>query len=430
MRRTVPTALFASLLLASIAGAQPAVKLGIDVLREDNFQLLAGKRVGLVVNPASVDASRKPTALVLHDAPNVNLVALAGPEHGIWGDEYAGRKVDETTDPQTGLTVYTLYGRGAAGRVPSEAFLNACDVLVFDLQDIGSRSYTYISSMKLILEACAKRDMDFVILDRPNPLGGTRVEGSMVQGKQFESFVSYLNVPYLHGMTMGELAMLMRDEIAPDYKKLHVVKMNGWTRDMTWAETGLDWIPTSPHVPHVSSIAAYAATGILGELYQVSNGVGYTQPFEIVGSPTTDGVALAEKLNKIWPGDRGIYFRAMRFRPFYATNKGEVCGGVQVHIDPRTAPSLIEINYRLAEALGGKEMMAASAAKPVEGAAAAMNTAGAINVAGRRAMFDKCTGSDDAGNALAEGADLAPVFASWREQCEAFKQKRVPFLLY
>ena len=424
--RLAARAAVCSMLLATIAHARPAVRLGIDVLRDDGFKQLAGQRVGLIVNPASVDGTRRPTALVLADAKaKVNLVALAGPEHGIWGDEYAGDKVDDKVDPQTGLKVYSLYGKG---RKPTQAFMDSVDTIVFDLQDIGSRSYTYVSSMRMVLQACSEQDKALVILDRPNPLGGQRVEGSMVADKTFESFVSFLDVPYLHGMTMGELAMMTRDAIAPDYKKLTVIKMDGWRRDMTWAETGLDWIMTSPHVPHVSSIAGYAATGVMGELYQVSNGVGYTLPFEVVGSPEIDGVALADKLNKLWPDSPGVYFRAMRFKPFYATNKGEVCGGVQVHLDPKTAPSLVEINYRLIEAIGGPAMLKNSEAKPKDDATP--NTAGAINVHGRRAMFDKVTGSNDVGDALANGDDLAPVFAKWRQQCDAFKTKRAKYLLY
>lgn len=430
-------------LLAAAARAEPAVKLGIDVLRGHDFKELAGQRVGLIVNPASVDAHRTPTLDVLRSAKNVNLVALAGPEHGIYGDEYAGDQVRDRVDARTGLNVYTLYGKGEKGRVPSKALLDACDTLVVDLQDVGSRSYTYISSMKLILQACAQNDKTLVILDRPNPLGGVRIEGSSVQGKPFESFVSFLNVPYLHGMTMGELALMTRDEIAPDYKKLTVVKMDGWRREMMWADTGLDWVMPSPHVPHVSSVAAYAATGIMGELYQVSNGVGYTLPFEVVGGPDIDGEVLADKLNKVWPNQPGVYFRPMRFKPFYATNKGEACGGVQVHLDPKAAPSLVEVNYRIIEALDGKKMLAAATrptTEPATTTAAATtpsttpatlpNTAGAIDIRTRRAMFDKVTGSNDAGNALLRGEPLEPVFAAWREQCEGFRVARAKYLLY
>jgi uncharacterized protein YbbC (DUF1343 family) len=424
-RAAILSAIMMSALACSpLASAAPNVSLGIDQLAKNNFAALAGKRVGVIVNPASVDSNRKPTALVLHEARNVNLVALFGPEHGVWGDEYAGDTVADKVDPLTGLKAFSLYGKT---RKPTKEMLDTIDVMVFDLQDIGSRSYTYISTMKNVLEACAEANKPLIILDRPNPLGGLRIEGGPVTDEKFRSMVSYLDVPYLHGMTMGELALMTRDQIAPNYKGLTVVKMEAWKRDMTWADTGLDWIMPSPHVPHVSSIAGYAATGIFGELYQASNGVGYTLPFEVVGSPKMDGIVLAEKLNKLWPGEDGVFFRAMRFKPFYATNKGEVCGGVQVHIDPKTAPSLIEINYRIIEALGAKEMMTIAnspATKP------SRDDGIAVRPEGRRAMFDKVSGGNEIGDALTNGDDLEPVFAKWRAYCDEFKQKRAKYLLY
>ncbi len=395
-----------AVMFARSVRADPSVQLGIDVLAAEEFKILEGKRVGVLVNPASVDSNLRPTALVLKEAKNVNLVALFGPEHGVWGDEYAGDKVADKTDPVTGLKAFSLYG---ATRKPTKEMLDAIDVLVIDLQDIGSRSYTYISTMKVCVEACAEQNKQLVILDRPNPLGGNRIEGGPVE-KGFESFVSFLNVPYLHGMTMGELAMMHRAEIAPNWDGLTVVKMKRWTREMVWEDTGLQWIATSPHIPHVSSVAAYAATGIVGELGIVSNGVGYTLPFEIVGSPTTDGPALAAKMSAAWPDARGLTFRPMRFKPFYATCKGEICGGVQIHMNPRSVPSLVEINFRLVQAMNAPTLLAAVGDKPN--------------------LFDKSTGSDEIRKVLAAGGDLEPVFESWRKYCEEFREKRKEFLLY
>lgn len=422
MRTTL--ALTLALCFATFASASPNLSLGIDQLAKNDFAELRGKRVGVIVNPASVDSNRKPTALVLKDAQNVNLVALFGPEHGVWGDEYAGDKVDDKVDPLTGLKAFSLYGKT---RKPTKEMLDTVDVLVFDLQDIGSRSYTYISTMKNVLQACVEQDKQLVILDRPNPLGGERIEGGPVTDEKYRSMVSYLDVPYLHGMTMGELALMTRDAIAPDFKGLSVIRMAGWTRDMTWADTGLDWVMPSPHVPHVSSVAGYAATGIFGELYQASNGVGYTLPFEVVGSPKIDGITLAERLNKVWPNETGVYFRAMRFKPFYATNKGEMCGGVQVHVDPKTAPSLVEINYRIIEALGAKPMMTianAPATRP------AQDDGIAVRPEGRRSMFDKVSGGNEIGDALTNGTDLEIVFAKWRTYCDDFRKQRTKYLLY
>lgn len=383
----------------------PRVLPGIDVLRADGFALLANQRVGLVANPASVDSHLVSTVDVLRNAPGVKLVALYGPEHGVWGDEYAGAKIDNRTDPRTGLPIFSLYGKT---RRPTAEMLAGIDVLVFDLQDIGSRSYTYISTMKECLLACAEFDKTFVVLDRPNPLGGNRIEGPSLD-PAFESFISALAIPYVHGMTMGELARWTRDRHAPGFQKLEVVAMSGWTRDMVWADTGLTWIATSPHIPTAASTWAYAATGIAGELMQISNGVGYTLPFEIVGTPTTDGDALAAAMAKHFPKD--MTFRPVRFRPFYATFKTDPCQGVQIHLDPRTAPSLVEINYRLLEAMDAPTLLRNANAD-------------------RHGMFDKASGTDAPRRALAEKADLAPLFAEWRRDAEQFRLERRPFLLY
>lgn len=409
--------------------ASGALKFGIDVLRDENFNSLAGKKVGLIANPASVDEHLTPTAHVLRDSGEaVNLVALFGPEHGIYGDEYAGDKVEDRKDPRTGIPIYSLYGKT---RKPTSQMLEGIDTLVFDLQDIGARSYTYISTLKVAMEACAEQGKALVVLDRPNPLGGTRIEGPGLDEKNYSSFVGIIDVPYLHGMTTGELAQLMRNRYHPEFDKLSVIKMTGWTRDMVWEDTGRAWVPTSPHLPHVSTIAAYAATGIVGELYVISNGVGYTLPFEVVGAPYVDGEALSDALNDYWLSPRpayeaiaekqvpgveksakptGVFFRSVRFKPFYATFKTEMCQGVQVHIDPKRAGTIVEINYRLMEALGAKKILE-EAPK-------------------RHDMFDKVNGSDEARMYLVEGKDLGELFAKWKAQCAEFKEARKKYLLY
>jgi uncharacterized protein YbbC (DUF1343 family) len=395
------------LLLAQPAAGQATIKLGIDVLAERNFDLLAGKRVGLVANPASVDSRLRCTIDILRGAPQVNLVALYGPEHGVWGDEYAGDRIDNRIDPKTGLPIFSLYG---ATRKPTPEMLAGIDVLVFDLQDIGSRSYTYISTMEACLEACAEQGKEFVVLDRPNPLGGVRVEGPGLEAK-FESFISALQVPYIHGMTMGELARMTRDKHFPRFEKLSIVPMLNWKRDMVWEDTGLTWVPTSPHIPHASSTWAYACTGIAGELMQISNGVGYTLPFQLVGSPTLDGEALAATLRQHWTPGAGVEFRPARFKPFYATFAGQKCQGVQIQADPRRAPSLVEINYRLLEAMDAPTLIAAAAAE-------------------RHSMFDKANGTDAVRKILAGGGNLGPLFVQWRRECEQFRQERRKWLIY
>ncbi|MEM7682759.1 MAG: DUF1343 domain-containing protein [Planctomycetota bacterium] len=393
-------------LSAAPSSAEPVVKLGVDVLKESGFEALRGQRVGLVANPASVAGDLTSTVDVLHrgaEAHGYTMVALFGPEHGVYGDEYAGDKVDDRTDRRTGLPVRSLYG---ATRKPTAEMLDDIDTLVFDLQDIGSRSYTYISTMQYCLEACAEQGKRFVVLDRPNPLGGLRIEGPGVTEK-FRSFISLLDVPYVHGMTMGELAQLVRAQKTPDYDGLVVIAMQGLTRDMTWQDTGLAWTPTSPHIPTAASAFGYAATGVIGELGLVSNGVGYTLPFEIVGAPDVDPDDLTDAMNA--QDLAGIQFRAARFKPFYATNQGEACGGVQVHFEPDAQANLFEVNFRLAEALDFRKRLR-----------------GHERVSG----FDKAVGSDQARRWLGAGRDMAPLFERWRAEAEAFRQAREPYLLY
>jgi uncharacterized protein YbbC (DUF1343 family) len=420
--------------LTAVAQPRTPVKFGIDVLREEGFKPLAGKRVGLVANPASVDANLTPTSDLFKKQSAFKLVSMFGPEHGIYGDEYAGDKVADRRDPDTGIPIYSLYGKT---RKPTPEMLRDLDVLVLDLQDIGSRSYTYISTMKVCMEAAAEQRKELVILDRPNPLSGVRVEGPGLK-KGFESFVGLIDVPYVHGMTMGELAQYVQRQSFPEYKQLRVVKMEGWRREMVWQDTGREWVPTSPHLPKAETCAAYAATGVLGELYVISNGVGYTLPFEIVGAPWVNGASLADALNGHWrdpmayyaprsstrpaakavsapevarsPAPEGVRFRAVRFKPFYATFKTEPCQGVQVHVDPRTAGTLVEVNYRLLQALDAKKILA-QAEK-------------------RHDMFDKVSGSDEVRLALSQGRPLEPIFEAWKRACGEFNEARKPFLLY
>jgi uncharacterized protein YbbC (DUF1343 family) len=252
-----------SRLIALLLTAFPlhAVELGIDVLQKNNFDLLRGKRVGLVTNQTGVNSAGEKTRLILRK--HVNLVALYTPEHGLDGTEKAGIEVRSRKDPLTGLKAWSLYGDT---RKPTPAMLAGIDVLVLDMQDIGCRSYTYISTMGKCLQACAEQGKELVILDRPNPLGGNRVEGMGIDPKWI-SFVGQFPIPYVHGLTMGELALMAnaRGWMGPRCR-LQVVKMRGWTREMTWPMTGLRWVPTSPNIPLAMSPNYYVITGIVGGL--------------------------------------------------------------------------------------------------------------------------------------------------------------------
>ncbi|WP_235816449.1 exo-beta-N-acetylmuramidase NamZ family protein [Bacteroides ihuae] len=316
------------------------IKTGIEVLKDQNFKCLEGKRVGLITNPTGVDNNLKSTIDILHEAPNVNLVALYGPEHGVRGDVHAGDKVDNSADPSTGLPVYSLYGKT---RKATPEMLKGIDVLVYDIQDIGCRSFTYISTMGLAMEAAAENNIEFVVLDRPNPVGGLKVEGSLVEDG-YISFVSQFKIPYLYGLTCGELAlMLNRENMLGKQCKLNVVKMKSWKRKMNYEDTGLQWIPSSPHIPHPHSALFYPVSGILGELGYMSIGVGYTIPFQMFAAPWVKAEELAKNLNNLQLP--GVIFRPIHLKPFYSVGQGENLQGVQVHIVDFKKAALSDIQF-------------------------------------------------------------------------------------
>jgi len=332
----------------SLISSGQVVSTGIEQLAESNFGILKGKRVGLVTNPTGVDRNLRSTVDILFSAPGVKLVALYGPEHGVRGEFTAGEYVASEKDPATALPVYSLYGKT---RKPTKEMLEGIDVIVYDIQDIGSRSYTFISTLGLVMEAAAEHNIRVVVLDRPNPLGGERMEGNLTR-EGFFSFVSQFAVPYLHGLTVGELALLLNGEgMLEGGKKcdLEVIRMKGWSRSMYFEETGLPWVASSPHVPHKDSPLFYPVTGIVGELYAVNIGVGYTMPFQLFAAEWINADSLASALNKLkLPG---VIFRPVHYKPYYSTLSGKMVHGVQIHFtDVRSAPlSLIQF-YILQEA--------------------------------------------------------------------------------
>lgn len=388
------------------------VKPGIEVLKEQDYEVLQGKRVGLVTNPTGVDSNLKSTVDILHEEESVNLVALYGPEHGVRGNFDAGTHVENVTDSETGLPVYSLYG---SNRKPSPEMLEDVDALVFDIQDIGVRSYTYISTLGLVMEAAAENDKQVVVLDRPNPLGGNRVEG-MLWEKEFESFVSQYPVPYVHGLTVGELARMLNGEkmLSEGLQcDLEVVRMKGWKRDMVFEETGLPWVPTSPHIPHAYTPFYYAATGIAGELNGNMIGVGYTLPFQVFALPGLDANKTAEALNS--RNLPGVTFRPIWFRPYYKKFKGEELKGVQIHVTNYkiAEPTKIQFHFLdyLAEAYPDKNLFEANP--------------------GRHKMFDWVCGSDKVRKIFAsENPDMEAFKKLWNSGVKAFKTKARPYLLY
>lgn len=297
------------------------VSVGIDVLIED-MSLLQGKRVGLITNHTAVSTSMLSTMNILK--MHTQLQAIFSPEHGIHGLAHAAEHISSNAN-QEKIPIYSLYG---ATRRPTPEMLKNVDILIYDIQDIGSRSYTYITTLFYAMEEAAKHRIPFIVLDRPNPMGGLIVDGPMLD-EDWRSYVGYVNVPYCHGMTVGELAKFFNNEYQVGCS-LTVIPMKGWKREMTFQETGLNWTPTSPHIPEDDTPFYYPTTGILGELQIVNIGVGYTLPFKIVGAPWIHAETFAQHLNK--QNYPGVHFQPFYFKPFYGRFKGESCQGVRIVI--------------------------------------------------------------------------------------------------
>lgn len=297
-------------LVSTSLEAQPNVMPGIDVLREGGFSVLSGKRIGLLTHPAGVDSTGVSTLTILHQAPEVNLVALFGPEHGIDGNAPANDPIDDQTHAKTGLPVYSLYGRY---RTPTDAMLEGLDAMVIDLQDIGVRSYTYVSCMRLTMEACFRKDIEVIVLDRPNPLGGEKVDGPPMD-PDLRSYVGTFPVPYVHGLTIGELARIAKltegwldlPESVRKAGRLTIVPMKNWQRSMTWEQTGLAWIPTSPGIPNLSAVLGYAMTGLGAEINAFRHGFGTEYSFRLLSMPGIETERLLQALNAL--NLRGVQF--------------------------------------------------------------------------------------------------------------------------
>lgn len=322
------------------------VKTGIEVLKSQDFKALNGLRVGLVTNPTGVDNNLQSDIDILAAAPNVKLVALFGPEHGLRGSAHAGSTVGNNADPETGLPVYSLYGKN---RMPSPEMLKGIDVLVYDIQDIGCRSFTYISTLANIMKAAAQSHIKVIVLDRPNPLGGEKIEGNLVENDCI-SFVSQIKVPYIYGLTPGELALLLNGENLLGVKcDLEVIKMKKWKRRMTYEDTGLPWVLSSPHIPEAVTAPFYAVSGIVGELDNFSIGVGYTLPFRLFGSSWIEASAFAGRMNSLrLPGVR---FRPIYYTPFYGPGKGQELQGVQVYFTDYRRARLCDTQFYILQEL-------------------------------------------------------------------------------
>ncbi|MDE6484198.1 MAG: DUF1343 domain-containing protein [Duncaniella sp.] len=402
--------LYLSLLFCVPVSAQ--VTPGIERLEEMDFAPLRGKRVGLITNPTGVDRTLRSTIDILNDAPDVELVALFSPEHGIRGNVSAGNSVADEIDPVTGIKIHSLHGRNLA---PTPEMLRGIDVMVYDIQDVGARSYTYVSTLGRSMAACARAGVEFMVLDRPDPLGGLKVEGPVVAPGE-ESFVGQYPVPYLYGLTPGELARLLIGEGMlgqGNNPRLTVIEMDGWQRDMMYADTGLPWILPSPNIPTMETAVYYPATGIVGELDGLSIGVGYTLPFHLFAVPGTDGIGLARRMNAL--DIPGVAFRPIAFKPGYSKHSGTTLSGVEVYImDPEEAP-LTLINFYLLQELEamypGKRLLDSEKAPSLS-------------------MMDKVIGDRRVRQQFARRYRVDDILQLWNKDTADFKATKQKYHLY
>ncbi len=353
----IPAALSGAVLAMTLAAGSPAPAAaemeqylgrtipGLDVLAERDFDILQEKNVGLIINHTAISRDNKHIIDVLHDAPEVNVVALFGPEHGLRGTE--DRRVDHTVDEETGLPVYSLYG---ATRAPTEEMLEGVDVLVFDMQDIGTRFYTYITTMALSMASAAEHGVEFVVLDRPNPINGVKVEGAIPEDDLTFTSISVRPIPTRHGMTIGELALMFNEEWGGIGCDLTVVEVENWHRAMYFDQTGLHWEHPSPNMKTMNGAILYPGLGA-GEMTSLSTGRGLDRPFEKYGAPYMDGQAVAENLaNRNTPGVRFVPITFVPTAPYHRF-RDEECGGVFAIVYDRDALDSVTAGLHMMQAM-------------------------------------------------------------------------------
>ena len=410
MKRNILAIAFALVAMAMSAIVKP----GIEVLRDGGFKQLQGKRVGLVTNPSGIDNNLKSTVDILHEAPGVKLVALFGPEHGVRGNAHAGDAVGDAIDPATGIKMYSLYGKT---HKPTAEMLRDIDVLVYDIQDIGCRSYTFYATMGVCMEACAEQGKEFMVLDRPNPLGGNKVEGNLVEDGYF-SFVSKYAIPYLYGLTPGELARFLNEEgLIKGHARLTVIPMEGWTRNMKFRDTGMPWVAPSPQIPAPENAFFYPVSGILGELYIFNTGIGYTLPFECFAASWIDAEELSKRMNALnLPGMR---FRPINYKPFFALSVAvdktlQEVHGVQTYITDLDKANLVLTQFYFLQVIHemypDKQLFE-------------QNTK-------RYNMFDKVCGTKEIRERFCKRYRVEDIVEYFNKDTEAFKARSSRYYLY
>ena len=403
------------------------MKLGVDVLFEKQLDLLRGKRVGLITNPTGVNGALVSIIERFRAHPEVDLVALYGPEHGVRGNAQAGEFVDFFHDAHLGLPVYSLYGQALklptqplenidalmrefdtqhTGKTVEHTMLRGVDVLVFDLQDVGTRVYTYVATMAYAMRAAAEVGIPFMVLDRPNPIGGVSMEGPILEYPRHSSFIGLYPVPLRHGMTAGELARLFNAKFLERKCELTVVAMEGWRRSDWYDATGLAWVVPSPNMPTLDTATVYPGQVLL-EGTNLSEGRGTTKPFEFFGAPWIDGYVLTRELNAL--GLAGATFRESWFAPTFSKWAGERCGGCQLHVTDREKFRSVTVVLALLAVV-----------RRIYGAKLELHAD----------YFDKVMGTSTVREAFERDENYAEIVARWDAGLAEFARVRGEFLLY
>jgi uncharacterized protein YbbC (DUF1343 family) len=421
-RRVVLGFLFAPLSTAvisvpSLTQTHPSqrVTVGAEVLAQASFAALAGKRVGLITNQTGLVGTEY-LADLLNRAANVKLAAIFAPEHGFRGHAEAGAAVRGGVDPHTGVAIQSLYG---ASRRPTPAMLRDVDVLVFDIQDVGVRFYTYISTMGLAMQAAAGAHIPFLVLDRPNPLGGEYVSGFVLEA-MLRSFVGEYPIPIVHGLTVGELARMIQGEkwlTGLEALELSVTAMQGWQRSMRWPATGRPWVATSPNIPSFEAALVYPGMGLVGES-EVNEGRGTPTPFCLFGAPWLDGPRLVQRLNAVRLA--GVTFRSETFTPrsipgvaAHPRFVGVAMSGVRIAVTDATGIEPLEV---------GMHVLAEIAAQA--------HARGIAPLFANLKMFHAVAGTRRLSDFLSAGSDGKTIIAGWQSEVEEFKSRRARYLLY
>lgn len=389
---------------STIAAPLPpaAIRLGDDVFASDAWRDLAGQSVAVVTNQTGVTSTLDTIVDVIHRNPRIALRAIYSPEHGLRGDRPAGAYVGSYTDRTTGLLVYSLYG---ATRKPNAAMLAGVDVILFDIQDVGDRAYTYISTLAYVMDAAKAFDKTVWVLDRPNPIGGRVVEGPVLDPR-FSSFIGLYPLPIRHGMTVGELAKLYNEHFGIGCS-LRVIAMENYTRDMLWPDTGLAWVQTSPNIPEWDTTLVYPATGLIDSA-GINNGTGYTKPFKYAGTIGLDGERLAAYLNaRPIPG---VHFRAAAWTPFSGFWADKTLSGVELVVTDMRAFRAVRTAVELLVAI-----------RTIAPSAISISSASAL---------DRDWGTDTLRAGLQGGLAVDDILAGWVRETSAFVKLREPYLLY